>query len=558
MTLKIKNLINQKDEKIEIDNLTVLVGPNNSGKSRTLLDINDLFLRGPKLKKVLIKNIEFYETTFDEFTQGLRLRPSEEEGRFKISGLSPDLGGTTSASATPDDIKTNIEVINKNGFQNLCNLRISEQKMILLDAGKRLQIANKTGTSGGDTPNSLMQEMYEKFQVMDNLSSAFKQAFDMEIKLDYSGLAEIKFRVAPKFEEIPEDPRKAKPILEQYPLLDDQGDGFRSFVGIVLGVILTEGRIVLIDEPEAFLHPAQARVLGEWLARYSKKGDRQIIIATHSADILDGLLLGNNETTILRVNRTLDKTEYHHIPSEVTKQLSEIPILSSQPVLDSIFYKGVIINEGSSDRVVYRSVYSSLFEKREHLFIDSFGKQVIKKIVKPLKDAKIRVCAIPDLDILNSEIWFKELLDAIDENDHSELVKSRKEIAESVEGIKEEVLVQNTKNNIKVLNDRIDNILELTELRRELKNIRQKSGKWEIVKEKGIQGMPEEVREKAKTLLKDLKKIGIFLPPVGELESWIQVDDELWITGAIETIRKGKTPTELKEFVKEVIKFLEN
>jgi len=52
MTFKIKNLINQKDEKIEIDNLTVLVRPNNSGKSRTLLDINELFLKGPIEKKI--------------------------------------------------------------------------------------------------------------------------------------------------------------------------------------------------------------------------------------------------------------------------------------------------------------------------------------------------------------------------------------------------------------------------------------------------------------------------------------------------------------------------
>ena len=192
-----------------------------------------------------------------------------------------------------------------------------------------------------------------------------------------------------------------------------------------------------------------------------------------------------------------------------------MPLLSSQPVLDSIFYKGVIVNEGGSDRVIYRSVYSSMFEKREYLFVDAFGKQAIKKIVKPLKDAKIRICTIADLDVLNSESIFKELLDAIDENDHSELLKSREEIAEAVEGMKEDVLVQSIKEDIKELDGKIGSIQDLTELRRELDKIKQKSGKWEIVKEKGIEGMPEKVQEKAKTLLKDLKKIGIFLPPIG-------------------------------------------
>ena len=557
MTIKIKNLINQKNEKIEIDYLTVLVGPNNSGKSRTLLDINDLFLKGPAVKKILIKNIEFDEISYDEFIKGLRIKQAEKVGMHNISGLVPDLSKQSASEVKLKEIETYLQVINGEGFQYLIDRRIATLKIILLDAKRRLEIASKTGSSSTGAPQTPMQEIYEQFHVMEHLANAFKQAFDMEIKLDYSSLAEIKFRVSKEFEKIPEDPRKAKPILEKYPLLDEQGDGFKSFVGIVLGVILTEGRVVLIDEPEAFLHPAQARVLGEWLAKFSKDKNRQIIIATHSADILDGLLLGNSKATILRVNRLQNDTIYHHIPSEVTKQLSEMPLLSSQPVLDSIFYKGVIINEGDSDRVIYRSVYASMYGKREHLFVDAFGKQAIKKIVKPLKDAKIRVCTIVDLDVLNSESVFKELLDAIDEKDHSELLKLRQKIAESVEEMKEDVLIEKIKEEVKELNEKLNSVNDLTEIRRELNKIKQKSGKWKIVKEKGIEGMPKEIQEDAKDLLKKLKKIGVFLPAVGELESWIKIENEPWIIGATEIINKGETPQNLKEFVKEVIDFLE-
>ena len=80
--------------------------------------------------------------------------------------------------------------------------------------------------------------------------------------------------------------------------------------------------------------------------------------------------------------------------------------------------------------------------------------------------------------------------------------------------MKEDVLVQNIKNDVSELNGRIDSIQDLAKLRSELKKIRKKSGKWEIVKEKGIKGMPKGIQEKAKILLNDLKKIGIFLPPV--------------------------------------------
>lgn len=122
---------------------------------------------------------------------------------------------------------------------------------------------------------------------------------------------------------------------------------------------------------------------------------------------------------------------------------------------------------------------------------------------------------------------------------------------------KEDVLVQNIKEDIKNLNKKIESIHDLTELRRELGKIKQKSGKWEIVKEKGIEGMPEKVQDKVKYLLNDLKKMGIFLLPVGELESWIKVENQSWVIGATEIINKGETPENLKKFVKDVINFLE-
>lgn len=45
--------------------------------------------------------------------------------------------------------------------------------------------------------------------------------------------------------------------MKPYTMLQEQGDGFRSFVGIVLSILLSKDKIILIDEPEAFLHPTQ-------------------------------------------------------------------------------------------------------------------------------------------------------------------------------------------------------------------------------------------------------------------------------------------------------------
>ena len=102
----------------------------------------------------------------------------------------------------------------------------------------------------------------EKKNLDTELNRIFQDAFKMEIKLDYSSLQILVFRIAKHFEEIPIDPRQAFPILKNYSELDIQGDGFRSFVGVTLSILLCKDRIILLDEPEAFLHPAQARTLG--------------------------------------------------------------------------------------------------------------------------------------------------------------------------------------------------------------------------------------------------------------------------------------------------------
>lgn len=53
--------------------------------------------------------------------------------------------------------------------------------------------------------------------------------------------------------------------IEKLPTLHSQGDGMRSYVGVLLHTSVGRESILLIDEPEAFLHPPQARQLGTML-----------------------------------------------------------------------------------------------------------------------------------------------------------------------------------------------------------------------------------------------------------------------------------------------------
>ena len=93
------------------------------------------------------------------------------------------------------------------------------------------------------------------------------------------------------------------------PALHEQGDGMKSYAGILFEAVASGRDVLFIDEPEAFLHPPQARKLGEALSTHVAG---QLIVATHSSDILRGFLEGNKgKVRILRIVRDGDKNKIY-------------------------------------------------------------------------------------------------------------------------------------------------------------------------------------------------------------------------------------------------------
>jgi len=59
-------------------------------------------------------------------------------------------------------------------------------------------------------------------------------------------------------------------------MLEKQGDGMRSFAAVILHVLAARTHsIQFLDEPEAFLHPPQARLLGRYIAE-NRPGNSQL------------------------------------------------------------------------------------------------------------------------------------------------------------------------------------------------------------------------------------------------------------------------------------------
>ena len=97
---------------------------------------------------------------------------------------------------------------------------------------------------------------------------------------------------------------------------------------------------------------------------------------------------------------------------------------------------------------------------------------------------------------------------------------------------------------------------DLSGLRGALKRIAKDSTKWSDIKDKGTNGFNDNVKTIASELLSDLKRTGLFIVPVGELEAWIDLGTKKknkWIIKALDAIHGGKCPHNLKFFVGEIL-----
>jgi phosphoribosyl-dephospho-CoA transferase len=306
------------------------------------------------------------------------------------------------------------------------------------------------------------------------------------------------------------------------------------------------------------LHPAQARTLGRWVAAHSEVSNSQILIATHNANFLAGILSQKPDADIFRLNRREDHTTCNPVPSEATERLVKSPLLSSQRVMEAFFYKGVAVCEADSDRIIYQTVAIKEFGNENILVVHAHNKQTIKDVVGLLRDATIPVCAITDIDILNSSDELTKLLLALKpDKDCSGALTARQEIAKLVSKRDEnEVLTEITSSVAELLDQLRANEHTLSGLRGALNRVYGESTKWSAIKKKGILAFPATQRDLVQKLVDELRSDGLFVVPVGSLEGWLELGTgrkNKWIVLALEALSHNKCGNDLREFILDVL-----
>lgn len=361
------------------------------------------------------------------------------------------------------------------------------------------------------------------------VSDYFRQAFSLDLIVDRLSGKTIYLKVGerPKLEECENEWSKSyNDRIRDLPYLSDQGDGMRSFVSILLEMITINKLSLIIDEPEVFLHPPQARLLGKLIGKLFF--DRQIFISTHSSDLIKGILESNNENVnIVRISREDKFNSAALLDNMDISNIWKDPILRYSPIIDGLFHESVILCEGDGDCRFFSALLESEFENdsryyriSDTLFVPTHGKAKFPSVVNSLKKIAVPTYSICDFDIFNNEYPLKELVEA--HNGDWALVEPKWKIFyNQINQIKSQLDREEAKKEILNVFESVKTPNLTKKQVDKIKETLKVSTAWSFAKKSGLSFVPSgEAHSACVDCIQYLNRIGIFPLPVGELESF--------------------------------------
>lgn len=484
----------------------IIVGPNNSGKSQTLREIIELVSVNTINSGDVIKELKITKTgSFENFMNFLNDNAKVDKDSYYSLGK----------------MKAHQSWLHSwNDQQKLTHIHMLFFNNIT--ANDRLNICNQVEHINSETdPKKPQHALYDNPELLDKISSFFRKAFGKDLILNYRGGRFIPIHIGekPNFDGFVDSISKeyVDKVLES-PLLEKQGDGVKSYAGILFESIAQEFDVTLIDEPEAFLHPPQMKLLGETL---SSEVQGQLFVATHSSDILRGFLEGTKgNIRILRIQREDNINIIHEAESDAVKELWNKPVLRFSNALDGIFHEQVIICEDDSDCRLYNYTAEWIKnEKRENWpdtsYIPSGGKSAIHGIASVLRKIGVPTKAVFDIDFLSDKKLIEDTVNAFGGNS-SDILKTWFRVDSFVcKGIKPNTNEQIKEKIIEIIKESEKDKLKKSDIQDAMKA----GQSWAILKQTGIVGLPSgDASIEFDKLINMLEAIGIYIVPVGEIE----------------------------------------
>lgn len=157
-------------------------------------------------------------------------------------------------------------------------------------------------------------------------------------------------------------------------------------------------RILLIDEPEAFLHPPTIRGAREALYNFALSNpDWQVIATTHSPIFID---LSKDHTTIVRVDPSSSEQRFvstDKVSFDEDERTRLQMVRRCHPVVNEFFfYDNIVLVEGPTEHIVVKHIAEK--NNFDVHVIDCLGKANIPLFAKILNQFKVPYLVIHDAD----------------------------------------------------------------------------------------------------------------------------------------------------------------
>ncbi len=506
----------------EKNDIVVFVGPNNAGKSASLKECAGLLRSRNKPKNKVIKKLVTGQEgskesliSFLEQTSKKHYSDNNEEPYFQGFGYNVY---APHAKKWWDNITTN-------GLGELTNFFIST-----LNTEERLKIADPA--SNIRLTRDAISHPIHYLQKDDELEKRFSgyvhQAFGQDLIVHRNAGNIVPLYVGQR--PIPkegEDRVSVKFIeeLEKLDLLHEQGDGMRSFVGVLLNAFISNHSVHFVDEPEAFLHPPQARLLGKMLAK-DLPSERQLFIATHSEDFLKGLLDANiSNLKIIRIQRDGAVNTVSVLHSKDIINIWGDSLLRHSNVLNGLFHTKVILCESDSDCRFFSAISAVLHDDTmsiapDILFIHCGGKHRMPMVVRALMKLNVPLKVVSDFDVLNDINPIQEIYEGLGGN-WSDVKSDWSIVKAEIEQKRPELLSEEVKKEI---NDSMSLVKERIfpkEKIIQIQKILKKASAWSEAKSVGKPFIPSgNATQSFEKIQAKFKARGLIILEVGELEGF--------------------------------------
>lgn len=529
---RIKKLIFNDETVLEVspNDIVVFVGANNSGKSQSLKDIYKAFFN-PSLN-IVVKQIEFKIEGADKFEASIKKLSTFNKNNSLYRGYGFSIHSGWIRNVTSDSFS---------GMEELVSFFVKQ-----LDTRDRLNQCDPVEVIDRDEPKAHpLHYLANSPELRKRIDKSFYEAFGQHIQVERFGGKNNFLRIGDEVKRLSganvsldDDLDNATQILDTYPKLHEQGDGMVGFTGVLLSLLIENYSVFLIDEPESFLHPPQARILGTEIPELL--GNRQAFISTHSEHLLKGLLeAAPGRIKVVRISREGNKNSFSIINTDDISKIWKDTLLRQSNVLQGLFYDAVVICESDSDCQFYSAILTYNKEqksKRDNtFFVYGSTKSRLKVIVEALRPLNVEFRVIADLDLLREKNDLKPLFEACGgkwEDLRDDFVSFSEALRDENNTISKEDLKQLIIETIDADGKEEYDKTSLIELKSKVTLEK----KWKPIKKQGVKAIPVEALDVFNRIDAVLKQHKIFLVPNGELEGFVNVGGHGpgWVANVIE------------------------